>query len=378
MVLSKERKELYDGIVEEVGFPEVERIDGILPNENVLYAIRTDKNEAENHYLQLHPQLLQQAEEKGFLVPGESRIIDTSSSNSAISLALAAQKAGFPLRIIIPTELEDSVRAYTVDAILKAGGIVQYPDPDIHTKLRYVAACAKQLEREIKKKGEHDFVLNHSRCYETLAGLEEMTSIICDRLRVQIDYFLPGVGNGATILGPGKVLKERYGTKIIAWEPVSSGLAFDMKKPGEYERKVGMPRGTFRHNIYGVGVPDVKFPFLKASIFGGDLFGISFNETGNKDDKKFYASVVNDVVMVANKFMVNDFLEEGGNPDRIRDVLNYDSLYREILNKGLEVGRSSAASIAVAKGLAQNVKKKNFLVFCYDSAKKYEKDSKLY
>ncbi len=373
MVLSKERIELYDGIVEDVGFPEVERIEGILPNGNVLYAIRTDKNEAENHYLQLHPRLLQQAEEKGFLVPGVSKIIDTSSSNSAISLALTAQKAGFPLRMIIPTELEERVRAYTVNAILKAGGNVQYPDPDIHRTQRYVAACAKQLEREIKKKNKSDFVLNHSRCYETLIGLEEMISIICDRLRVHIHYFIPGVGNGATILGPGKVLKERYGTRVIAWEPVSSGLAFDMKTPGEYERKMQMPKGTFRHNIYGVGVPDVQFPFLKVAMFGGNLFGISFNETGNRNDRRVYAPVVDDVVMVANNFMVNDFLEQGGNPEAIRHFLNYEELYKEILRNGLRVGRSSAASIAVARDLAQNVREKNFLVFCYDSYRKYEK-----
>jgi len=373
MVLNKERQELYDGIVEEVGFPKVEKIDGILPNGNVLYAIRTDKNEAENHYLQLHPRLLQQAEDKGFLVPGESKIIDTSSSNSAISLALAAQKAGFPLRMIIPTELEDRVRAYTVNAILKAGGEVQYPDPDIHTEQRYVAACAKQLEREIKKKGEQDFVLNHSRCYETLAGLEEMTTIICDRLGIHIDYFLPGVGNGATILGPGKVLKERYGTRVIAWEPVSSGLAFDMKNQNGYERKMGMPKGTFHHNIYGVGVPDVKFPFLKVAMVGGNLFGISFNETSDRTDRRVYAPVVDDVVMVANDFMVADFLIEGGNLENIQDVLNYEELHRELLKEGLAVGRSSAASIAVAKDLAQKVKEKNFLVFCYDSSRKYEK-----
>lgn len=373
MALNKERKELYDGIVEEVGFPEVERIEGLLPNGNVLYAIRTDKNEAENHYLQLHPRLLQQAEEKGFLKPEESKIIDTSSSNSAISLALSAQKAGYPLRMIIPTELEDRVRAYTVDAILKTGGEVQYPDPDIHTKQKYVAACAKQLEREIKKKGPHDFVLNHSRCYETLTGLEEMTATICDRLGVPIDYFLPGVGNGATILGPSKVLKEKYGTKIIAWEPVSSGLAYDMKNPGEYERKLGMPKGKFRHNIYGVGVPDVKFPFLNVAMFGGNLFGISFNETGDRSDRRIYTPVIDDVIMVANNFMVNDFLEEGGNQDNIRDVLNYEELYHQILREGLAVGRSSAASIAVAKEIAKDVKNKNFLVFCYDSARKYQK-----
>ena len=277
--------------------------------------------------------------------------------------------------MIIPTELEDGVRAYTVDAILKTGAEVQYPDPDIHIKQRYVAACATQLEREIKKKGPHDFVLNHSRCYETLAGLEEMTAVICDRLGVRMDYFLPGVGNGATILGPGKVLKERYGTKVIVWEPVSSGLAFDMKNPGTYERKLGMPKGTFCHNIYGVGVPDVKFPFLKAAMFGGNLFGILFNETGDRNDKRVYAPVIDDVIMVANNFMVCDFLENGGNPDNIRGVLNYEELYKQILKAGLAVGRSSAASFAVAKSVAvaQNVREQNFLVFCYDSSKKYEK-----
>ena len=368
------RQQLYDGIIEEVGFPQVERIEGLLPNGNVLWAMRTDRNQAENHYLQLHPRLLQQAEQKGFLIPGESSIIDTSSSNSAISLALTAQMAGFPIRMIIPTELEDSVRAYTVNAILNAGGEVQYPDPDIHTTKRYVAACAEQLKREVKKKGPNDFVLDHSRCYETLVGLEEMISIICDRLpKVQIDFFLPGVGNGATILGPGKVLKERYGTKVIAWEPVASGLAFDMKKKGSYEEKIGMPKGTFHHNIYGVGVPDVKFPFLKAAMIGGCIPGISCNQTGDTDDRKEYAPVIDDVIMVANDFMVQNFLAEGGNMDNIRDVLNYDSIYQRMLKDGFEVGRSSAASVAVAMEYAKKVKGKNFLVFFYDSSTKYQK-----
>jgi len=368
------RTRLYDGIVEDIGFPEVDKIEDLLPNGNVLFAIRTDQNKAENHYLQLHPRLLQQAEEKGFLIPGQSKIIDTSSSNSAISLAIATQMAGYPLRMIIPTELEDRVRTYTVDAILNAGGQVQYPDPDIHTTQRYVAACAKQLEREIKKKGPADFVLNHSRCYETLTGLEEMVGIVCDRLGIsKMDYFIPGVGNGATILGPGKVLKERFGTEVVAWEPVASGLAFDTKHPGEYEKMLGMQKGRFRHNIYGVGVPDVKFPFLKVALVGGNLFGISFNETRDKNDRKIYSPVIDDVMMVSNKFMIDDFVEEGGDIDNIRPVLNYEGLYKKLLAEGFEIGRSSAASIAVAMELAKKVKKKNFLVFFYDSSTKYQK-----
>ncbi len=365
---------MYEGTVEDVGFPAVDKLEDILPNGNVLYAIRTDLNRAENHYLQLHPRLLQQAEEKGFLVPGESRIIDTSSSNSAISLAIAAQLAGYPLRMIIPTELEDRVRTYTVKAIQGAGGQVQYPDPDIHVNDRYVAACARQLAREIQNKSDKDFVLNHSRCHETLSGLEEMTSIICDRLgNAPIDYFFPGVGNGATILGPGKVLKERFRTEVVAWEPVSSGLAYDMKNPGAYQQKIGVPKGTFRHNIYGVGVPDVKFPFLNTAMHGGKLFGISFNESGDRRDYKQYSPVVDDVVMVANDFMISDFQAEGGDLDRIRHIINYEQVYRSLLSNGLPVGRSSAASVAVAMETAKKVKKKNFLVFFYDSLSKYRR-----
>ena len=44
-MLDQERRELYEGIVEEVGFPQVDRYEGLLPQGNVLYAIRTDSGE---------------------------------------------------------------------------------------------------------------------------------------------------------------------------------------------------------------------------------------------------------------------------------------------------------------------------------------------
>lgn len=387
--MDPERQAMYEGIIEQVGFPRVDKIEGLLPNDNVLYAIRTDLNDAENHYLQLHPRLLQLAEEKGFLVPEKSRIIDTSSSNSGISLAMAAKLAGFPLKMIIPTELEDKVRRYTVKAIREQDAEVVYPEPYIHETSTYVAACAQQLAKEIQRARhegrENDFVLNHSRCYETLIGLEEMTAIILDRLGVPIDFFIPGVGNGATILGPGKVLKERFGegTEVVAWEPVSSGLAFDLKEEGTtkvydkdykgaYTRRFGVPRGTFRHDIYGTGVPDVKFPFLHIALFGGDTFGIAFNETGDRTDKRTYPQVVDEVALVANEFMIGDARAEGIPEDKFMEFPIVDYTHRDLLRKGFAIGRSSAASVAVAEQKAEEVSGKNFLVFFYDSAAKYE------
>ncbi len=386
--------------------PRIERIEGLLPGNNTLYAIRTDENEVGNHYLPLHEELLRIAEKKGFLVPGKSRIIDTSSSNSAISLAYVAKEMGYPIKLIIPHELEEKVKKYTVEQIRRHNGEVLFPDKDIMKNHRYVGACAKQLERMIKTKEEDDFVLNHSRIYETIDALERVIEEAWEKAgNPKVDYLVVALGNGATILAPGKYLKEKFGTKVVVWEPFTSGLAWEMKEAGTtkvqnirngpYEKKFGLPKGAALHNIYGTGVPDVKFPFLKAAMFGGKLYGMAVDQAKMrmlrgeateeevrelmKQDFRQYSAVIDEVELAANETMIRNFKKAGGSEELVKslmqkgEITGYEATHRELLEKGYFVGRSAAASVAVARSIVEKhgIENSNIAVFFYDSMKKY-------
>ena len=173
--------------------------------------------------------MIETAEKEGLLKEG-SVIIEPTSGNTGIALALIGRLKGYKVIIVMPDtmsiERRATLKAYGAELILTDG-----------TKgMGEAIAIAEKLAAENPNyflPQQFNNKANPEKHYET-TGKE-----IIDDFKV-IDAFVAGVGTGGTIVGVAKRLKERSkDTKVVGVEPSTSAV-LSGEKPG-------------KHGIQGIG-----------------------------------------------------------------------------------------------------------------------------
>ena len=173
--------------------------------------------------------MIEAAEKEGLLKEG-SVIIEPTSGNTGIALALIGRLKGYKVIIVMPDtmsiERRATLKAYGAELILTDG-----------TKgMGEAIAIAEKLAAENPNyflPQQFNNKANPEKHYET-TGKE-----LLDDFRV-IDAFVAGVGTGGTIIGVAKRLKERSkDTKVVGVEPSTSAV-LSGEKPG-------------KHSIQGIG-----------------------------------------------------------------------------------------------------------------------------
>ena len=157
--------------------------------------------------------MIEEAEKKGILKPGAT-IIEPTSGNTGVGLALVSAVKGYKLILTMPetmsVERRNLVKAYGADVRLTPGqdgmpGAIRAAE-----ELRDSIPNAVILE-------QFENPANPQRHYDT-TGVE-----IWEDTDGQVDIFVAGVGTGGTISGIGKRLKEKNpNIRIVAVEPASS------------------------------------------------------------------------------------------------------------------------------------------------------------
>ena len=159
--------------------------------------------------------MLDDAEKRGFLKPG-AVIIEPTSGNTGIGLALVGSLRGYRAIIVMPDsmsiERQKLMKAYGAEVVLTPGS------------LGMAGAIAKAEEMAASIPGSFipgQFVnpANAQAHYNT-TGPE-----IWEDTEGQVDIFVAGVGTGGTITGVGRYLKEKNpGVRIVAVEPAASPI----------------------------------------------------------------------------------------------------------------------------------------------------------
>ena len=180
--------------------------------------------------------MIEAAESRGLLKKG-SGIVESTSGNTGVGLAMAAAVKGYRAVFTMPASMSVERRA-----LLKQYGAEIVLTPSEKGMGGAMEAAAKiAAERGYFMPQQFKNPANPDTHRRTTAR-----EIIADLGERKPDYFVAGVGTGGTITGVGEVLKEHYpGIRIIAVEPEGSPV-LSGGKPGP-------------HRIQGIGagfVPD--------------------------------------------------------------------------------------------------------------------------
>ena len=159
--------------------------------------------------------MLDDAEQKGILVP-DSVIIEPTSGNTGIGLALVASLRGYRSVIVMPdsmsVERQRLMAAYGAEVVLTPGAL----------GMTGAIAKAEELAVSIPNSFIPGQFVNpaNARAHYLTTGPE-----IWEDTEGNVDIFVAGVGTGGTLTGVGRYLKEKDpSVKVVAVEPAASPL----------------------------------------------------------------------------------------------------------------------------------------------------------
>jgi cystathionine beta-synthase len=142
--------------------------------------------------------MIDSAESKGLLKPGGT-IVEPTSGNTGVGLAMVAQQRGYRCVFVCPDKVsqdkQNVLRAYGAE-VVECPTAVDPEDP------RSYYSVSDRLAREIPGAWKPDQYSNPGSHYET-TGPE-----LWEQTQGRITHFVAGVGTGGTITGTGRYLKE--------------------------------------------------------------------------------------------------------------------------------------------------------------------------
>ena len=218
----------YDSILETVGGTPSVRIGRLAPQEVNLYAKLEAFNPMGSVKDRLALGVIEDAERRGLLHPGQT-VIEATSGNTGIGLAMVCARKGYPLVIVMAENF--SVERRKLMRFLGAQVILTPAAEKGSGMLAKAIELAERhgwfLCRQFENEANADF---HSRttAREILADFDD----------APLDYWVTGTGTGGTLKGVARVLKaESPRTKIVVCEPdnvqiLGSGIAMP-DTPGE-------------------------------------------------------------------------------------------------------------------------------------------------
>jgi cysteine synthase len=160
--------------------------------------------------------MINDAEKAGLITPGKTTLVEPTSGNTGIALAMVAAAKGYRLILTMPETMSSERRA-----MLRAYGAELELTPGIQGM-----GGAIRRAQEIVDQTAHSYMLQQFR-NPANAEIHRKTTAeeIWEDTEGQADILVAGVGTGGTLTGVAEVIKSRKPTfQAIAVEPANSPI----------------------------------------------------------------------------------------------------------------------------------------------------------
>ena len=177
--------------------------------------------------------MIRRAEERGDIKPGDT-LIEATSGNTGIALAMAAAIRGYRMVLVMPEDLSieraQTMKAFGAELILtpRSGG------------MEYARDLAEQMQRDGKGRVLDQFAnADNPRVHEETTGPE-----IWDDTHGRVTHFVSAMGTTGTITGVSRYLKSRNpAVRIVGAQPAEGSRIPGIRKwPEAYLPKIYDPK----------------------------------------------------------------------------------------------------------------------------------------
>lgn len=250
---------VFNSVTELVGNTPLLKLNRIVPEDAANVYVKLEfENPAGSIKDRIALAMIEKAERDGNLKPDQT-IIEPTSGNTGIGLAMVAAAKGYHIIIVMPetmsVERRKLMKGYGAELILTPG----------NEGMKGSIAKAEEL---VKEKGYYMPMQfdnpENPNIHELTTGPEIISAM--NGIGQPIDAFVAGVGTGGTLSGIGRALKhEDANTKVYALEPAESPLLKDGK--------------TGKHGIQGIAAGFIP-QNLDKNVYDG-VIEVSTNEAMN-------------------------------------------------------------------------------------------------
>jgi [CysO sulfur-carrier protein]-thiocarboxylate-dependent cysteine synthase len=205
----------YGDIIQAIGNTPLVELKRLSPKPGVrIYAKLESYNPTGSVKDRVARSLIDRAEEEGLIAPGQT-ILEPTSGNTGISLAMICSRKGYPLKVVMP----DNVTVERTQLLKMYGAEIVY-SPGEQGSNGAVAMALEMAEADASYYMPYQYgnqanpdAHYHGTAVEILEELDEVTA------------FVAGLGTGGTLMGNARRLKEEDpDTMIVAAEPLQGEL----------------------------------------------------------------------------------------------------------------------------------------------------------
>lgn len=308
---------IYDNVLKAIGNTPIVRLNKVVQESEANFFAKLEfMNPGGSIKDRIGLWLIEDAERKGLLKPGGT-IVEGTSGNTGVGLAMAAAIKGYQCIFVLPDKMSmekiRTLRAFGAQVVVTPTS-VEPDDPRSYY----------QVSRRLARETPNSIYMNQ---YDNLANREAHyngTGPEILRQMPDIDVFIAGIGTGGTICGVGKYLKEhKPSCKIVAVDPVGS-IVYDYFKTGN------LKTAPKTYKIEGIGEDFIP--------------------------KNYDFSVIDDMIQVEDK---ESFL-------MTRKLLTHEGIY-----SGISSGSAVVGAMKWIKIQGAHYKNKNVLIVLPDSGNRY-------